>query len=279
MVRIATLTFALFLGIYAQAQFNFNTDKFIDNLIGDVRSDRPGNSMSALTCGFVTLQVQSGYRFQRWNDPLFDGSYTNRMFVPTDIKIGLSNNLEINTTFTHESFKAYDATFDNTVSDGSMNSPLLGVRYSFLKGRKWVPTMALQSRVKFRRESMGQNNYGAEFILATLNDFGKLDILMNFGLVYPGFGNGPVFPAIFNVSYNLGKTTIFAEGNYEFQWGEHVVDAGLSVNIGRDFVLDFYGGVIDGFSADHWFAEAGFTYRFSFMKMMAKKKADEFFKK
>ena len=288
MARIALLSFALMLGLTSQAQFDFNTDKFIDNLIGDVRSDRPGHSISAQTCGFVTLQLQTGYRFQKnvWDSGPTGDSYNSRSIVPTTFKIGLSNNLEINTSFSYQHVKSYFSVFDLTTTDARMQSTFLGFRYSFLKGEGIVPSLALQSSMRFKRPSIGLDRMGSEFILAANNNFGKFNVLSNIGVAWIGDGSWQTnkepnaVPYVLNLSYNFGKVTGFIEAYGDILNPNIALDGGVAFKIGSDFVFDIYGGCANDLDiANNWFVEAGLTYRFSFMKMMAKKKADQFFKK
>lgn len=241
---------------------------------GEMKSDRPGHVTCAQTCGFHVLQVQSGFRFQRYTYSPFpnDQSYTHHTIIPASIKFGLTNTLELNVNYTNYRTKWYDQWTDATYIGKGSPGPIAGIRYTFLKGHKWVPALALQAGIRYKSPKIDLG-FGSEFILATRSDFGKLDVSTSIGLVWWGWDTWQYhkvpnyIPYAVKVSYDFGKVTGFIESFGDLTWPDLAIDGGIAVTIGRDLVLDFSGGCAEGIViSEYWFAEAGFTYRYNFSK-------------
>ena len=274
----------------ANAQFDIDPKKFIDALIGPVESDRPGQALNPTTCGTMAIQLQTGYNYSRFEDLV---TTYNSSFVPVNLRVGLTKKWEINTSFwyLHQKFAN---SFATTTFSGFTGSEL-GARYAFLSGDRWVPYMALQANMRFskRNGDFQQPKMGSSFYLATSNRFNVMSVNTNFGIVFPGDDNGqinPSYPWVLNFGWMIGdKFGVFVEGFGDF--GTIVIgsptvvnpliswDAGGSFLVINDLQLDLFGGMYNvANQQNYWFAEFGVTYRFSFLKMFAMKKADEFMK-
>lgn len=168
----------------------------------------------------------------------------------------------------------------NTTASG-FRSPDIGIRYAFLDGEGWKPSMALQASMSIpsSRGDYQQSNLGSSYYLITSNSFDVLSVNSTFGMVFPGNGaSDPSFPWVLNFGFGLGdKWSTFVEGFGEFTNLTISADAGIAYTPISSLQLDLFGGMynLDN-NTESWFAELGVSYNFSFAKMYAKKKANEF---
>lgn len=258
-------------------QFDFDPGAIIDKLFGPIDSDRPGQAMSPTTAGIIAIQLQTGYSYSQYNIDKIE-KYQHS-FVPTQLRFGLTKKWELNTSFSYMNEQFMDTLVD--VRTSGFRSPEIGIRYAFLKGDGWKPYMALQSSASIlsHKGDYTQNQWGSVFTLATSNRWDVVSFNTNFGVRFLGDGNmQPVFPWVGNFGFNMGKKwTSFVEGFGDFRDGSISADAGITYTPINSLQIDLFGGMYDLTSGNNqWFAELGVSYRFSFLKMIAKKKAKEF---
>lgn len=262
-------------------QFEFDTDKFIDGLVGGIKSDRPGKAINPRTCGFMTLQIQAGFNYEDFSS---DWYTSNSFGTPIDIKLGLSQNLELNTSLYYLNYRNEILPSGPEWQGKGMLSPQLAIRYTVVQGTGWKPTLGLQAGMVFgsSKGDFQQPQMGSTFILATSNKFSRFSLNTNIGVNFIGDGNkNPLFPYVANLNFNLGeKASFYIEGFGNLNTPTLNGDGGFAFKLGKDFVLDIAGGWLGGTNPDpHWFTEVGFTYRFSALRYFAKKKASQFMNK
>jgi len=250
---------------------------FIDALGGSINSDRPGQCLNAQTAGAMTLQLQSGFNFSKykWNiGTSFEGNQ-NVVNVPVDIRFGLLPKLELNTSFSYVHWK-YTDPFITTTSNG-FPSPNLGARYEVLQGDGIKPQVALQANLSFlsHNGTFQQNNFGSSFYAITSNSFNKLKVNTNLGMVFTGSGNNsPIYTYVLNFGYNVSdKLGVFVEGFGRFNNFSYSIDAGMAYLVNNNLQIDAFGGWLGD---RDWFAEIGVSWRYNFLKAMAKKKINGF---
>ncbi|MBD3635837.1 MAG: hypothetical protein HUJ25_00735 [Crocinitomicaceae bacterium] len=280
MNKIALLLISLFTLNFANAQFEFDPGSFIDKLIGPVESDRPGQALNPVTAGILAVQLQTGFSYSSKND---DKLYKyQHYYVPTNLRFGLTRKWEFNTSFYYLNQQMMD-TVATTKTSGFL-SPEVGIRYAFMSGDRWKPYLALQSNLSFlsHKGDFQQQQYGCSFILATSNRFDIMSINTNFGIRFTGDASRqPTYPWVLNFGWMLGdKVGTFIEGFGEFRNMNLNVDGGFSYVPIRSLQLDVFGGLLNiEDEYNRWFAEIGVTYNFSFLKVLANKKAKEMMNK
>jgi hypothetical protein len=266
------LAFGLFLG-RSQAQFDMNPLDIVDMLVGEIDSDRPGQALSPTSCGILAIQLQTGFNYESRNSSIIN-QYSS-YYVPTSLRIGLTKKWEINTNFFYKKIAISD-TLANSQSNGFL-SPEIGIRYAFLQGGRWKPHLALQSNLSIlsHKGDFQQQQFGSSFYLASRNQFKKMSLNTNFGIRFAGDSNlEPLFPWVFNLGFKLGdKWSAFVEGFGEFRNLTVNTDAGISYQAFSNLKFDVFGGMLnlENFR-NGWFVEGGVSYRFSFLKIVAKKK-------
>jgi len=250
---------------------------FIDALGGSINSDRPGQCLNAQTAGAMTVQLQSGFNFSRYQINLgstFLGNH-NRINIPVDIRFGLLPKLELNTSFsyTHRSYS------ENLMipSRSGFPSPNLGARYEVLRGDGIKPQLALQANLSFlsHNGTFQQNNFGSSFYAITSNRFNNFTVNTNLGMVFTGSGNNsPIYTYVLNFGYNVSdKLGVFVEGFGRFNNFSYSLDAGMAYLVNNNLQIDAFGGWLGD---RDWFAEVGVSWRYNFLKAMAKKKINGF---
>jgi hypothetical protein len=271
-------------GLSSNAQFDFDPNKMIDNLIGPINSDRPGQCLNAKTAGLLAIQVQTGFKYARTD--LAANVNFRSLYVPTNIRIGLTNKWELNTSFYYLNTRTGD--FDGSLplfENKGFISPELGLRRVLLQGDGWKPFLTLQANMIFRAQNsvFAQQQMGSSFYLITSNRFDAVSVNTNLGVRFPGNGlMEPSYNWVLNFGIPAGKYLhFFVEGfgsfNHDFSSSALNADAGISVIPFNDLQIDIFGGMYNLTNTqNYWFIEAGLSYRFSFFKMLAKKKADQF---
>lgn len=278
--RLLIILFISTTAISSSAQFDFDPEKFINALVGPLESDRPGQAINPNTAGVMALQLQTGFNYgSRRNDFFNYRAY----HVPVDLRFGITKKWELNTSFDYLNQHAKYVSFISDITTAGFLSPEIGMRYAFLSGSRWKPFLALQANMSFLSHNgdYQQQQMGSSFYLVSSNRFKSFSVNTNFGIVLPGDGDfNLTFPWVVNFGWSLGeKFSAFVEGFGEFNNKSLNWDAGFSYLVINDLQLDLFGGmynIID--HQDFWFAEFGITYRFSFFKMIARKKAQEMMK-
>jgi hypothetical protein len=273
------LAFALiFGGLNVSAQFDFNPKDLLKILGGGMESDRPGQALNAKTCGILTAQIQTGGSYFSWNLGL--DTPGKNFSTPTQIRLGLSPNFELNTSFSfvHNSVMG----FWGPSKTNGFPSPHLGARYSFLKGDRWKPFMALQANMSFpsSRGTYQQPKMGSSFYLITSNRFDILSINTNVGAFFGGSGIGAdqvSIPYVLNLGFSLSKKwSAFGEVYGELRSQSWALDGGVGFLVLPTLQLDLLGGWnASFFTNNNLFVELGVTWKYSFLQMIAKKKIDQ----
>lgn len=278
MNKLITTAIVCLIGFHSNAQFDLEIDpmKFLDALIGPVESDRPGQCMNARTAGIMAIQIQTGYQYGQEKYNAIDQDSWH--FVPTTLRFSLTAKWELNTSFNYNRFTSTNSFWTWTAS--GFTSPDIGVRYSFLKGSGWKPTMGLQVNASppSHKGDYQQQNWGTSVILATSNRWDKISVNTNFSMRFNGDDSGaPDYPWVFNIGFPLGeKFGCFVEGFGEFDNAIVSADAGFTYVPINDLQIDIFGGLTNlTVTQKRWFAEIGVSYRFSFLKILAKKKMGE----
>ncbi|UKN02115.1 hypothetical protein K6119_01115 [Paracrocinitomix mangrovi] len=261
-----------------QAQFDIDPGKIIDKMFGTpVESDRPGQAMNPNTAGILTLQLQTGFNYTSFNA---DKIYQFKNYgVPTQIRLGITKKIELNTSFSYNYSRHMSSSFDTTFS--GFPSPNLGIRYNPYDGDRWKPYLGFQANLSFlsHKGDYRQQNFGSSFYVMTSNRFEVVSFNTNLGVVFQGNDlMQPAFPWVLNFGFKIGKKwNTFIEGFGDFSNLDLNADAGFSYTPINDLQIDLFGGWLgDNFADPYWFIEGGITYKISFMKMIAKKKAKGF---
>ncbi|MEO9531672.1 MAG: hypothetical protein ABJG68_12905 [Crocinitomicaceae bacterium] len=272
-----TLLFVCCFPFLSNAQFDFNPDDLTKLLDGSIESDRPGQAMNPRSCGIMTIQLQTGGSFAR--STFNPNGHINSFSTPTQLKLGLTGNLELNTSFSYI-YSDYDDGFFE-YQFGGFPSPSINLRYTVLNGDKWKPYLGIQAGFtpSSSRGNFQQPQFGSSYFLLTSNRFDKLSVNTNFGVSFSGFGLGAdtyVLPYVVNLGYAINsKWSVFAEAFGEARSSSLNIDGGVAYGLNSSLQLDAFGGWLGGNS---WFAEIGLTWKYSFLKAMAKKKINELFK-
>jgi len=267
---------------FIHAQFNFDPAGLIDQLGGDLNTDRPGQALNSKTCGMLAFQIQTGLNFEK-NVVGIDNSRSG-YFVPTNLRFGLTNKIELNTSFYYKSEKSI--TIAGPVNSKGFPSPEIGMRYAFMSGERWKPSMALQSNMRFasKKGTYTQSKLGSSFFLATSNEFHKISLNTNLGIIFSGDGLlKPNYSYVLNLGFALSdKWGAFIEGFGLFNSLQNTTNKGLKGDAGFSFrpikylQFDLFGGWLAELNSnEHWFIEGGVSWKFSFLKYMAKKKYEQ----
>jgi hypothetical protein len=274
-MRIIALFIIAFTPLLSNAQFDFNPDDLVEMLGGTMETDRPGQAMNPRSCGIMTLQLQTGGSFARSTfDP---NTSTNSISIPTQLKLGLTAKLEFNSSFSflHSTYQV-----DSLKQKfNGFPSPSFNLRYTILSGNRWKPYIGIQAGFSpsSTRGTIMQPNFGSSYHLLTSNRFENISINTNIGLSYGGYGNGDLsfysIPYVFNLGYTINsKWSAFAEAFGNLRGTSLALDGGFAYAPSSTLQLDAYGGWLGGNS---WFAEIGVTWKYSFLKALAKKKINE----
>lgn len=257
-----TVLFALgLLSTSSFSQIDFDKDEFLKNIIGTIESDRPGQALNATTCGVLAFQIQTGFNYSRFYYP-FGGSSRNQS-VPTNIRFGITDIWEVNTSFSFQNQKFSDG-FNPAISSNGFPSPEIGIRAAFLKGDRWKPYLAIQANlsVPSKRGTYQQPQLGSSFYLVTSNRFKHISVNTTLGISYSGYGgNAANYPFVLNIGTMLTeKLGTFVETFGSFNAKTINFDGGFSFLATSNLQLDLFGGWLGDRS---WFAEAGLSWRLS----------------
>jgi hypothetical protein len=283
MNKIFVIILLSFLGnklVYSQ--FNFDPAGLIDQLGGDLNTDRPGQALNAKTCGMLAFQIQTGLNYENFVAGIDNSAST--YFVPTNLRFGITNKIELNTSFYYLSSNSVTLAGPNKTN--GFTSPEIGIRYAFMKGERWKPSMALQSNMSFssKKGAFQQDKLGSSFYLATSNSFRKISLNTNLGIAFLGDGElKPNYSYVLNLGFKLSdKWGAFVEGFGLLNSLQNDDNRGLKGDAGFSFApikylqFDVFGGWLAELSSnEHWFIEAGVSWKFSFIKYMAKKKYEQ----
>ena len=250
-------------------QLEFDKDEFLKNVIGTIESDRPGQALNATTCGVLAFQIQTGFNYTRLINP-FGGNSRNQS-VPTNVRFGLSDVWELNTSFSFQNQNLYNG-LDHPINSNGFPSPNIGIRAAFLKGENWKPFLAIQANlsVPSSRGTFMQPKFGSSFYLVTSNRFEHISVNTTVGVLFGGNGGGiSDYPYVLNIGTMITKkigTFVEAFGSMNNQTLN--VDGGFSFLATSNLQLDIFGGWLEG---KNWFAEAGISWRLSLFQRALKK--------
>ncbi|MEX1001126.1 MAG: hypothetical protein WDZ35_03345 [Crocinitomicaceae bacterium] len=241
-----------------------------------IESDRPGQALTASTCGMMALQVQGGFNFNQIR--ISESERFDNYFSPLNLRFGLFPKLEINASFYYSASTYHWGQFKSSFN--GFPSPEIGLRYWILRGSGWKPDLAFQSSLSFpsNKGTYTQDKAGSSFYLVSSNQFNWFSVNTNLGIVYPGNGGGienPRFPYVFNLGFDLGdKWSLFSEifGDIDGSNSSINYDGGIAFNPINSLQLDLFGGYLSNYAGfTHWFIEAGISYRYSFLKESVEK--------
>lgn len=262
----------------SSAQFDFNPADIVEMIGGNMETDRPGQAMNPKSCGIMTFQLQTGGSFARTT--FNPNGYINSIATPTQLKFGITGKLEFNTSFSYNHSNYDDGFFQ--FKFGGFPSPSFNLRYTLISGDRWKPIVGLQAGFSpsSSRGSFQQPNFGSSYFILTSNRFENLSVNTNFGLAFGGYGNNDLsaysLPYVLNVGYTINsKWSAFVEAFGNLRGSNLNLDGGIAYAATKSLQLDAYGGWLGGNS---WFAEIGLTWKYSFLKAMAKKKMNEILK-
>lgn len=257
---------------FSYGQIKFDKDELLSNLVGTIESDRPGQALNATTCGVLAFQIQTGFNYTSLDFP-FGGSSKNQT-VPTNIRFGITDIWELNTSFSFT-----NQIFNNGLGPTTVNgfpSPEIGLRAAFLKGDRWKPYLAIQANMSIpsKRGTYQQPGLGSSFYLVTSNRFKHISINTTTGISYSGFGgNAANYPYVLNIGTMLtSKLGTFVEAFGSFNNSTLNLDGGFSYLATPNLQLDLFGGWLGD---SNWFAEIGFSWRHSFFQKMVGKNIKE----
>ncbi len=262
----------LFTGTSVSAQ-DIGIGEIMSMLGGGLDSDRPGQAMTPNSAGILAFQVQSGLNYERFSSSNFSYNFTSSQ---TRIRLGLSPRLELNTSFEYTKHRYFLFGTENAFC--GFTSPEIGLRYKFMKGKEWVPSVALQANLSFASDQgdFTQNQSGSSFYLLTRQSVKNFSITTNLGMKYHGNGlKEPKFLYVLNLGYQFSsKFSAFIEGFGSFSDQTLFADLGFAYRPMEYLQFDIAGGWLgqDNFSDPNWFIDVGFTWKLSVIKILAKKK-------
>ena len=248
-----------------------------------IQSDRPGIGYNANTVGKGVVLHQFGYQWSRTHLPLW---YNDGHDFTSNLRIGILKDLEahwninLNHTYTGTNLPEEDPRrqfiLKNEITGISLNS--FGARYTFLRGEKWKPTMAVMGDIEtpLVNETYRSGLPTGSVLLITNWSFPN-NLFWGITTGITSIGRTNTIPYAINIGGNIGsKWSVFGEyyGSFSAYKSNNIsyiaytngVDAGFTYLMNKNIVLDFFGGWQDindegnFFLKNSFFLSAGITW-------------------
>lgn len=225
----------------------------------NIRSDRPGQSLSPFTLGSKTIQIQSGYNYGENENNIIQSSFANYNNV---IRLGILENLDVNATLNYS--KSESSIGDQTFDLKGFDNIAIGARYSILEGEGYIPTLGFESRFSLPIESQDYNNeeLGITNILITQHAISeKFAVTSNW--IWINRDSENTFNYTLNSAYTLDDNwSVFFEffGNLNDEFSTNY-DFGFAYLTGSNFQLDIGFGRLTTEDNPQMFVDAGLSWR------------------
>ena len=227
----------------------------------NIRTGRPGQSIGAFTLGSNVFQVQSGINYNGFEDA--EGIERSNYLFSNVVRLGIWGKFEVSGVVNYR-IAENDPITGNRIR--GVSNTQIGARYNILEPNGAIPALGIQGRLllKWQKEEFRRENLGSRFILAAgkrITDW--VSYTTNFGMLWPGNGEGPVEFYTFNLGFSLtDRIGSFVEVYGRLDDFTTNYDAGFSYLVNPDLKLDASAGWQGTNNRDNWFVEAGFSWRF-----------------
>lgn len=246
---------------------------FSQSEIPPLITDRPSQTESAVTVPKGSLQIETGYMYEKTND-----EYTHQLITGTLLRYGLLKNLELRIGAGYNNDK-YDKNMNGVVAadvimpeyDFKGFTPLMiGTKINIEEENGIIPQMAILT--EFTLGGTGddifyENGMGTKLLFSFSHTITK-----NIGFAYNLGANYDSVEPFANLIYSfvLGVSAFSKFGFFIEAYGssmkyhspDHSIDTGITFLVTDNLQLDLSGGIgLSEISPDN-FISAGLSYRF-----------------
>lgn len=230
-----------------------------------ISSDRPGQAFGPNSVGKFILQTQTGIDFggYKFDKNTYGSSYTPNTFI----KYGVTEKIDIHTSWAYNQQKSYDYGFNSSYSGLSYSS--VGTRLNVMESDGNKPALGVFASVKLPilAQAYNFNNIAPQALIILGNSITEnLNYTINLGLDFDGNGNSPIGLYVANVGYSLSSSLFcFVEnyGNFGNGFFQHRFDGGIGYQANKNLQLDVYGGLGNNDEITDYFSSIGISWRFT----------------
>ena len=204
-----------------------------------IRTGRPGQTIGTYCLGARVFQAQQGYTFRARDTE----TGRQRTHSTTHIlRVGVLEDFEVSGVVRLQSDDLPDGS-----SRSGVSSTQLGVRYNVTSESKWVPSIAVQTRLLLNTfdDDYGREGVGHSTIVAIGKRIGTKMAAMG-NAVFTNDGNAPGAVTRYTVALNYMLTPrlqAYLGGFGTFDDFDLNADGGLGYFVNRDLKLDVFTGL------------------------------------
>lgn len=232
-----------------------------------IRSDRPGQGLSAYTVGKRALAVQSGATFTQINYAVSSISRKQELVPELQLRYGLTRSFELSLGLS-SAVESLGPT-DSRQRDARFNGFSVAMRSNVREADGWLPAIGYQVAVNIPQGNQYPELWqagGKLTLLTTQSPFDRWSFNTVSGVEWANGVLGAQAFYIANVGFNISSSvSVFAE-HYGFAssagWNGFA-DAGVAWLLTDNLQLDVFGGYNPATLSDSWFVSSGISWRTS----------------
>ena len=236
----------------------------IDSLI-DFVPDRPGMASPPNIMTYRTLQVESGFQFEKFQDE--DLTNENFLFSFLLLRYGVVKNVELRIQTDYASTKITDS--EDVSKIHGFNPITIGTKIKLIEQRKLIPNVSTLFNLSLPftgKEEFKPDHLAPSFCILLSNSISeKLNVCYNYGMFWDGSTSEPThfYALCLGVSLNP-KWSTFAEGyaysNHQTN-SEFYLDVGFAYLMNNHFQLDFSASGFLNSYLNYYCLNAGIAWR------------------
>ncbi|MEZ5083214.1 MAG: transporter [Bacteroidales bacterium] len=234
----------------------------------DLITDRPDQTESSSTVPLKTLQIETGFIFEKFSDDTYE--FEDWGIATTLLRYGLLDNLELRLGSNYQLSAIREKATDNDSTQQGVGALSAGLKVYITEEKGAWPEVALLA--DFTYNQIGKLDYRPTYNYSVIKMLFSHTLSNRFGLGYNlGFANNGenakgffVYSLVFSTSLSK-KISAFAEiyGNFDdSSIPRNRIDGGFTFLLRHNLQIDAsvgFGPEEDGISM--WFANAGLSWR------------------
>lgn len=253
MVRIYAVVLNLLIPLVTLAQYS-----------EAIRSDRPGQAISAYTVGQGIFQVQCGFDYFGSHDAT---NKTAGLLNNTVVRYGIAERFEINSQFEYKGQQITQHNDSSTNTQHGVSATDIGIRYHIFTGKHHLPSVGLQvgARLPVLGADYKIKDPAPRFLIVASEQLSEL-ITMNavWGTAWNGNNSVPKHNYVINLFFSPGTRLGFFVENYGgVEAGVFTTnfDGGVSWMLTNDLQVGLSGGLGSNQGVSSYFISAGISWR------------------
>ncbi|REJ85056.1 MAG: transporter [Bacteroidetes bacterium] len=237
-----------------------------------IRTGRPGQAITPFTPGKNVYQIQtgietgkSGFREENTKKLTY---FSSNLFL----RAGLTERLEINSTFDYRTEN--DRRIPSDSKESGLSRVNAGMRYLLKNMENQFPAIAVQYTVQLNtfRTASSEGDISNTLLFGSSQNLGKnTSLSLNAGIDYNFKSDNVQGLYVINLGYSFtSKISGFAEvyGNWNGASIKTYFNTGIGILVNENFLLDIFGGYGSNQGEKFFFGSAGLSYRFTHFRKL-----------